>query len=550
MSTHGALSESPRGYLSEDAKRRFTLTAGILGALFFIAQMVLPMLVMFAVFFPTMALSEFHNRSLESLVAWKGDLWFVEETFVLAKQGGKDHESRRALRHVRLTDLEDVEGEVPLDWKGISDPTLLPQPDRLWLIGGQQVMLYDGREAKTVAEEGPSYGTRPFLLKGQPAYIDTAHPRALVTLQESAGTWAWVREPITLEIPTGDDGLVSRIEALNVGERIYVVADVEARTSRTHSLHFRELGETAWSVLGAAVDCDAWSPVDDNGRLAVVVQKADNDGRQTRASLLTVSPGGAVTTTELKPTGRLARRFSAIPGGQGFLLVREGIPGGWRLTEIANGTVVREVRRKGSGFPFPVENMMFLMTIPQLMPIALSLLLALILTWQMRRYRVARYMAQDGREVVFATIWQRAVAQVVDGIILGAGFVVAMGYFWRFFTDMEPLIESSGPTFPLVFFGLFALAFLWGIGVLIVFSYFEGRSGRTPGKRLMGIRVLGTDLAPCGFGRAVVRNLLTFADGFFNFLVGILLVALTENWQRLGDLAARTLVVQDERPAA
>jgi uncharacterized RDD family membrane protein YckC len=31
--------------------------------------------------------------------------------------------------------------------------------------------------------------------------------------------------------------------------------------------------------------------------------------------------------------------------------------------------------------------------------------------------------------------------------------------------------------------------------------------------------------------------------------VGALLVALTENWQRLGDLAARTIVVVDEKPA-
>ncbi len=38
-------------------------------------------------------------------------------------------------------------------------------------------------------------------------------------------------------------------------------------------------------------------------------------------------------------------------------------------------------------------------------------------------------------------------------------------------------------------------------------------------------------------------------DGFFNFLVGVLLVALTENWQRLGDLAARTIVVVDEKSA-
>ena len=85
--------------------------------------------------------------------------------------------------------------------------------------------------------------------------------------------------------------------------------------------------------------------------------------------------------------------------------------------------------------------------------------------------------------------------------------------------------------------------------VLAVFSFLEGRFGKTPGTWLMGIRVLGTDLRPCGFGRAFLRNLLTFVDGFLNFLVGALLVALTENWQRLGDLAARTIVVVDERPA-
>jgi uncharacterized RDD family membrane protein YckC len=90
---------------------------------------------------------------------------------------------------------------------------------------------------------------------------------------------------------------------------------------------------------------------------------------------------------------------------------------------------------------------------------------------------------------------------------------------------------------------------LWALLVLLVFSYLEGRYGKTPGKWLLGIRVLGTDLRPCGFGRAFVRNLLTLADGFFSFMVGALLVALTENWQRLGDLAARTIVVVDEKPA-
>jgi len=83
--------------------------------------------------------------------------------------------------------------------------------------------------------------------------------------------------------------------------------------------------------------------------------------------------------------------------------------------------------------------------------------------------------------------------------------------------------------------------FLKKLNVLSLIN-FSG-AGYSPGKRVLGIRVLGTDLQLCGFWRALVRNLLMFVDGFFNFLVGILVVALNEHWQRVGDMAARTVVV-------
>ena len=56
--------------------------------------------------------------------------------------------------------------------------------------------------------------------------------------------------------------------------------------------------------------------------------------------------------------------------------------------------------------------------------------------------------------------------------------------------------------------------------------------------------MLGVDLHPCGIGRGLLRNLLKAVDGFFNFMVGIMVVALNENWQRVGDMAARTVVVR------
>jgi uncharacterized RDD family membrane protein YckC len=55
---------------------------------------------------------------------------------------------------------------------------------------------------------------------------------------------------------------------------------------------------------------------------------------------------------------------------------------------------------------------------------------------------------------------------------------------------------------------------------------------------------VGADLRPCGFGRALLRNFLKMVDGFFNFMVGMLIVTFTREWQRVGDMAARTIVIR------
>jgi hypothetical protein len=85
-----------------------------------------------------------------------------------------------------------------------------------------------------------------------------------------------------------------------------------------------------------------------------------------------------------------------------------------------------------------------------------------------------------------------------------------------------------------------ATAALW----LLLMAGLEGRWGRTPGKWLFGIKVLGSDLKPCGFGRAFVRNLIRPVDAFLAGALGLVIIAMSERWQRLGDHAAETVVVQ------
>lgn len=291
--------------------------------------------------------------------------------------------------------------------------------------------------------------------------------------------------------------------------------------------------------------CADWTAIAMGARPAVVLTERQ-EGRASRIAVVTVTADGPRREEIQTEQGRrIWRRWRPFSVGSRLLLFSEGMPGSLSLIEVAGGKIVRSVKRTGS-FPFG-PNMMVFMTIPQLLPILLSLLLALLLTAQMRRHRVQDYVLAGERRR-FASLWQRALAQLVDLVPIGAAFAIPMVPMWRMFSDPESLVEK-GPTFPLLFFGLFIAAFLLGLLVLVAFSYTEGRFGKTPGKWMLGIRVLGTDLRPCGFGRALLRNVLTFADGFFSFLVGALLVALTENWQRLGDLAARTIVVADEKAA-
>ena len=71
--------------------------------------------------------------------------------------------------------------------------------------------------------------------------------------------------------------------------------------------------------------------------------------------------------------------------------------------------------------------------------------------------------------------------------------------------------------------------------------------GQTPGKRALGLRVVGTDGSPVGPAESVVRNALRAVELPLGYAPGVLLVALSPRRQRLGDLVAGTLVVQERR---
>ncbi|HWX19244.1 MAG TPA: RDD family protein [Candidatus Binatia bacterium] len=97
---------------------------------------------------------------------------------------------------------------------------------------------------------------------------------------------------------------------------------------------------------------------------------------------------------------------------------------------------------------------------------------------------------------------------------------------------------------------LFALAyFIISIGYGIACEW--GWRGQTVGKRLLRLRVVEAEGLRLQFHQIVTRNLLRFVDSLpLFYFVGGLVCWLSPKSQRLGDLAANTLVIRHPRLAA
>lgn len=122
-------------------------------------------------------------------------------------------------------------------------------------------------------------------------------------------------------------------------------------------------------------------------------------------------------------------------------------------------------------------------------------------------------------------------AAIDDGLWFAAAFFV-LGYLPpRFFEDHP---EAGGIL-------LVVLASLW----LNYFAICESMWGKTVGKHVMGMRVVGGDGGKASFGACSVRNLLRPLD---YLIVGPVMIATTARRRRLGDRLADTVVVSERPP--
>ncbi|MDR1421076.1 MAG: RDD family protein [Treponema sp.] len=111
---------------------------------------------------------------------------------------------------------------------------------------------------------------------------------------------------------------------------------------------------------------------------------------------------------------------------------------------------------------------------------------------------------------------------------------------WIFIIAVLVIAEFVGDFAGYWFFLLMIFGIDWFYHVICDILF----GGQSPGKKIMGIRVVQSGGSPVNPGASFLRNLLRFADTFMFFCpIAFITMAASPGFRRIGDWAAGTLVV-------
>ena len=138
----------------------------------------------------------------------------------------------------------------------------------------------------------------------------------------------------------------------------------------------------------------------------------------------------------------------------------------------------------------------------------------------------ARWLESLPIEKRYVGFWRRFAAYLLDGIILNIiswilGFVLSFLPYW---------IGS-------------VIAIVFVIGSIVYFLGFWVWQGATPGKMMMGVKIVKTDGSPIGIGRAILRYIGYFVSAI-TLYIGYLMIAWDSKKQGLHDKIAGTYVIK------
>lgn len=130
-----------------------------------------------------------------------------------------------------------------------------------------------------------------------------------------------------------------------------------------------------------------------------------------------------------------------------------------------------------------------------------------------------------------ASVGERIVARIIDYVIMFIYIIVFSGFMDAIATTIH---EPPGEWW-----------YLMGMLPVIFYSFiFETLwDGQTPGKRMFRLQVMEADCTQERTGSALMRWMFLLADVWMSF-VGVIFLLATKRNQRIGDLAAGTIVIK------
>jgi uncharacterized RDD family membrane protein YckC len=144
-------------------------------------------------------------------------------------------------------------------------------------------------------------------------------------------------------------------------------------------------------------------------------------------------------------------------------------------------------------------------------------------------------------ELPLAGIGSRFLAVAFDTVLQGAMYVtaaIALAISGRTVRGVPALLQQLGPSVAV----LFLFCVYWGYFALFEIVW----SGRTPGKRLAGIRVIKESGRPINAYESIGRNVLRAVDFLpAMYALGVIVMMLNRHSRRIGDFVAGTVVVYD-----
>lgn len=589
--------DAPPGYRSQQLKERYVPLMITLLVFTFLAQMVLPFVIVMASM-PSMMMQTMAQRLPQhaKMTVWQNALWYPS---LDGPGGGRGGCTLQALDYAgKPLDTPAIELDSQPEW-------LLGDGDRLWAVSKNEVaeVLADGsRPVVMHPTRYLEYAAQPFLFEGKLATVDwSANETPAVFCFENG---EWVKrleldvsqssdpsrgsEPADLDTPAdalepqsadaelesqrsaaqaflkSSIGEIEQIQVVRAGAEYHLVIARAGSLLHHESLPIAAEGTNAprrWHTIDARSKvgglnpirtrlAELWSLTVVGGAPAIFTFSADKDMPQLWRWVdgqwqLSATGRGTGNNMQSELTA-----FSTPDGSRTFAVVEQFAGMSHELVEL-HPDRIEKIRILGDGMPFanPMSPAYMKMQIASNVSVYGPLILqVLLVTWLMNVHRDPNYY-KGLTSVRFASVLRRVMAMFFDWMIVAVP--VSAGWYWWYarqeLTYMEMVQEFIND--PLSMFlsilpGMLATMawyLIWAFASWLMIAW----GGFTVGKWLCGVRVVRINLEPPGLLKSLVRLILWAVETMmFNGIVAFVLIAFTQNRQRLADMVAGTVVLE------